>query len=216
MELFQSISRVSGNMVNASSPNADCDSVVVDTPVGHFEYSDMTMVDEKHPVLSRIDGKDVSLYLERYAALHGLDKRARLRTRVTNLSKQGQGWRILTQLGDELYCDKLIVSTGLASEPKYPSIHNINNSFSGPVMHTVSLGLQYHLLTAPHIKEVALVGGNKSAIETLYLCVEAGKVVRWIIRPDGGGASMMVVTNKDKPRIVSSQDHAPCQMISCS
>lgn len=163
----------------------------------------MTMVDDDHPFLSRIDGRDVSTYLERYAALHGLDKRTRLRTRVVNVSKQGHGWKVITQSGEELYCDKLVVSTGLQSEPKYPTIPNINDSFSGPVMHTCSLGLQHHLLTAPHVKEVVVVGGNKSAIETLCLCVEAGKIVHWLIRPDGGGASMMVVTNKDNPRIVA-------------
>ena len=161
------------------------------------------MVDDKHPFLSRIDGKDVSSYLERYAELHGLDTRIRLRTRVTNATKQGQGWKVTIQDGEELYCDKLIISTGLSSEPKYPKIPNIDSGFTGPVMHTCSLGLQHHLLTAPEIKEVVVIGGSKSAIETLCLCVEAGKVVHWLIREDGGGASMMIVTNKDNPGIVA-------------
>ena len=177
--------------------------LVVDNPAGLFEFSDMTMVGDEHPFLSRIDGYDVSSYLERYAEHHGLDKRIRLNIRVVNVSREGKGWSVVTQTEEKLYCDKLIVSTGLASEPKKPDITNINDGFSGAVMHTCSLGRQHHLLTDPKVKEVVVVGGSKSAIETVCLCIEAGKFVHWVIRPEGGGASMMIVTDKDNPRVIA-------------
>ena len=171
--------------------------------MGLFEFSDMTMVDDKHPFLSRIDGIDVSAYLERYAMVHGLDKRVRLNTRVVKVTKQGEGWQVMTQTGDRLYCDKLIVSTGLSSEPKKPNILNIDGGFTGPVIHTCLLGTKHHLLTDEKVNEVVVIGGSKSAIETVCLCIDAGKFVHWIIRPDGGGASMMIVTNKDNPRVIA-------------
>jgi hypothetical protein len=73
MEFFQNTSRISVHKDSMSLTSADLDSLVVDNPVGLFGYSDMTMVDEKHLFLSRFDGEDVSLHLEQYAALHGLD-----------------------------------------------------------------------------------------------------------------------------------------------
>ncbi len=126
-----------------------------------------------------------------------------MQSRVTKAYKSGRGWRLETKDGQVFDCDKLIVLTGLASDPKPPDIANVDSSFLGPVMHTCSLGRQHHLLTAPEVKEIVVVGGSKSAIETVCLCIDAGKFVHWVIRTDGGGASMMIVTDKDNPRIIS-------------
>jgi dimethylaniline monooxygenase (N-oxide forming) len=156
--------------------------LVVDSPAGLFEFSDMSMVDNEHPFLSRIEGKDVSSYIERYAKLHDLDRRIRLRTRVIQVTKLEHGWTLLTQSGEIFQCDKLIISTGLTSDPKKPTILNEDGGFSGPVMHTCSLGINHTLLTAPEISEVVVVGGSKSAIETVCICIEAGKFVHWVIR----------------------------------
>ena len=175
----------------------------VDSPTGLFEFSDMTMIDKEHPFLSRIQGDDVSAYLERYAKVHELDCRIRLKTKVVKVWRTGAGWTVRTQSDEELYCDKLIVSTGLASQARLPAIPNIDDGFSGPVLHTYALGKEHHRLTDPAVKTVVVIGGSKSAIETVCLCIDAGKFVHWIIRPDGGGASMMIVTDKDNPRIIA-------------
>jgi dimethylaniline monooxygenase (N-oxide forming) len=74
------------------------------------------------------------------------------------------------------------MSTGLTSHPNMPNIPNRAGGFTGPVVHTSLLGKQYSLVTAPEVDEVVVVGGSKSAIETVCLCIDAGKFVHWIIR----------------------------------
>ena len=59
------------------------------------------------------------------------------------------------------------------------------DSFNGPMFHTRSLGKEYPRLEASDIHSVAVIGGQKSAIETLLLCIKAGKTVHWIIREGG-------------------------------
>ena len=176
---------------------------MVDSPAGLFEFSDTTMIDGNHPFLSRIDGADVSEYLDRYARTHNLDNRIRLKTKVVNVLGEGEGWQVASHTGENLFCDKLIVSTGLASQAKQPDIPNIDNGFAGPTLHTYFLGKDHHRLTDPAVKQVVVIGGSKSAIETVCLCIYAGKFVNWTIRADRGGASMMTVTDKDKAHIIA-------------
>jgi dimethylaniline monooxygenase (N-oxide forming) len=85
-----------------------------------------------------------------------------------------------------LECEKLIIAAGVNSIPKFPE--NLSwSGFSGLVMHSKSIGANQSLLTSSHIQRVTVVGGNKSAVDVVFLCAKAVKVVDWVISPDGYG-----------------------------
>lgn len=161
------------------------------------------MLDGTRKPFSRLDGADVSDYFDRYARKHDLLSRCRFNTSVEKIRKNDKGWDVLSRTDETFFCDKLIVSTGLASRPKWPQIPNVDPDFKGPVIHSRYLGTDHHRLTDPSVESVVVLGGCKSAIETAMICIDAGKFVHWIIRPEGTGAGMMIVTDKSRPNIVA-------------
>ena len=173
------------------------------TPNGLFEYSDLTMVDESHPALKPIPATQVHQYLYRYAEKHQLLSKIRFQTRVVHAKRRTgrSGWVLTTRAGDQWECDKLIVSTGLHSNPKWPDIPS--DGFDGTVIHTKSLGQQHHFLHSEEVRKVAVVGACKSAIEAATLCVGAAKHVDWIIRDGPHGAPLVVVDPAANPHLVA-------------
>jgi dimethylaniline monooxygenase (N-oxide forming) len=180
------------------------DGLVVDSPAGLYEFSDMTMISDDCKPFSRLTGQQVSRYLEAYAEKHNLLSRFRPNTSVANISRRGHGWTVTSSSGQDFYCDKLIISTGLASAPKWPGIPNLEDGFQGPIIHSKTLAKDLPRLTSPSIRKVVIIGGCKSAIEAAVACISAGKEVHWVIRSAGGsGPGMMIVTDKTKANIVA-------------
>lgn len=97
---------------------------------------------------------------------------------------------ILGNLNEILTCDKLIVATGMTTTPNWPNVQH--HDFIGPVFHSRYLGQHYQTLTSSKVNRVTIYGGCKSSIDTINLCISAGKKVDWVVRDTGNGPSMMV------------------------
>jgi len=175
--------------------------LVADSPRGLYENSDMTMVDEKHIAYGSISCHEVHDYLHGYAEKHDLLRRTKFQTTVETARRKGNGWILQTKTGESFECDKLLVSTGLASKPNWPKIPN--HGFNGPVLHSKYLGTEYPQLTAASVQDVVVVGGCKSAVEAATICLNAGKTVHWIIRDPGNGCNPFIMLDHDPNAIVN-------------
>lgn len=149
-----------------------------------------------------IPAHNVHEYLSDYADRFGLNERIRLDTRVVNCSKrQGENgpWTVRLDTDEELTCDKVIVASGVASEPYMPSIPS--SGFEGPVIHSKDLARSFSQFTAQGegtMRRIVVYGGCKSAIDAVIVGLEAGKQVDWVIREvgQGNGPGMMVDMRK--------------------
>jgi cation diffusion facilitator CzcD-associated flavoprotein CzcO len=79
----------------------------------------------------------------------------------------------------KILAKKLVVATGLTSEPFLPVIDG-QESFGGPIFHGKDF-LQ-HADTLETAKSVAVFGGTKSAWDAVYAYASKGVQVNWIIR----------------------------------
>ncbi|KAL9616142.1 MAG: hypothetical protein Q9160_008948 [Pyrenula sp. 1 TL-2023] len=176
-------------------------SLICQSPTGYYEFSDLTAVDEEHPQSSLLLGSDVHRYLEKYARHHDLLKYIKFDTRVTKARRQGDGWVLTTHDDQTWTCDKLIVSTGLFSEPQAPEIPQ--ERFNGPVMHSKYLGPREEELRSDKVKDVVVVGGCKSAVEAISLCLDAGKRVHWVLRERARGVPIIIADPKSKINLLA-------------
>ncbi|KAK4612329.1 FAD-dependent monooxygenase DEP4 [Fulvia fulva] len=163
---------------------------------GLFHFSDLNMDHEGIGRDDTIPGSAVYRYLDAYAAKFDLHRRTLLDTKAERIERVDQPipWRlrILTsQTPRTLHCHKLIVATGLTSRPFIPDVPR--DDFRGQIYHSKELGIlaTQEALTDDAVQDVTVYGGSKSAFEAVYYLVQLGKRVQWIIRPDGGGPSMM-------------------------
>lgn len=174
-----------------------------DGPVGLFDFSDLPM----SSVIGlqnwdELPGIRVHEYLQEYARKFHLLERCKFSCRVTNVRRATPegGWTLDTQttgddgkqISESFACDKLIVATGLYSNPKCPDL--TTSEFKEPVMHTKDIGRQYDALLGTSVESVAIYGGGKSAIDALNLCIEAGKKVHWIVSDKGSGPNVFFNT----------------------
>jgi cation diffusion facilitator CzcD-associated flavoprotein CzcO len=190
--------------------------LTADSPVPTFEFGDMSMIDEFDAKMwSDIKGKMVAQYLDRYARRFKIVERCRLNTDVLRVERSGKGWKVWIQWMDfyqlkveVLYCDVLILATGMTSKPCTPKCDEMlartesilkpcfptmdTSKYQGPIIHTKDLNDCSAILKKPHVKDVTVVGGNKSAAEAVSICVSAGKIVNWVIRENGSGPGMLV------------------------
>ena len=186
--------------------------LIANSPNGLFEFSDLSMVDAQHPKFQLVPGDQVSSYLEGYAREHDLLRRVKFGRKVVravrNASEAARGaggWRLYTQGGEVWDCDKLMVSAGLFTKPRWPDFCR-DTATSSPFkvsMHTKSLGQEHHRLTAPEIQDVVVVGGCKSAVEAACICLDAGKRVHWVVKPSEHGVPIVVVNPAVKPNFVA-------------
>ncbi|TID14199.1 hypothetical protein E6O75_ATG09278 [Venturia nashicola] len=161
---------------------------------GLFEFSDLKMGKSGITPEGWITGPAVHNYLNDYAAKFGLHEHIRLGSRVDQVERieDTRSWKLTIRGADEpLFCDKLVVATGLTSEPWIPPIDK--SVFKGPIFHSKELGKAEtnKTLDDDKIEEVVVYGGSKSSFDATYLLIKAGKKVNWIVRPDGGGPSIM-------------------------
>ena len=170
--------------------------LIANSPVGLYEYSHMSMVDEKHPWYQLLPGGVVQSYLEAYAHKFDVYSKIRFETRVTKARRRAgtnSGWIVETNRGEVLECDKLLVACGLYNKPRIPSVPRL--TYTGIAIHHKELGTRNAALRAdPSIKNIVVVGGCKSAVEACNVFLPALNPnkkhrVSWIVRPSDSWGS---------------------------
>lgn len=174
--------------------------LVAEAHHGLFEFSDLPMRRDGIFPDGRIPSASVHAYLSEYATKFDLNDRIRLNTWIEGIQHDPTAsgtdgsprWKLTVADSSELHTRKIIMATGLTSEPCMPSLPG-RNEFEGKVLHSKVLGRPETntLIDDPSIRQVVVYGGSKSAFDTVYLLLHAGKTVDWVIREEGGGPSIM-------------------------
>ena len=132
-------------------------------------------------------------YLESYKQYFGLEKYIDYNCNVIQATPNKSGWKVTYENNNEYmvdYCDKLIISTGLNSVPKYPDL----GSFKGLVLHThdvYKMNKQQWQDTFRK-KRVLVIGGGESAFDIGRVAVEYSEKVYYCSKnyiewfPDAG------------------------------
>lgn len=156
----------------------------INTP--KFEFSMWPM----NPIGITEDGyipaKTVHEYLVSFADHFGLTSRTRLETNVVEVTRQASNgkWLLAVEQGVDIVCEKLIYATGPTSSPVVPSWPQ--EGFNKPIIHSQTMG--GHLSNIEKTcKRTTVVGGAKSAFDTVYMLVKAGQRVDWIMRESPSG-----------------------------
>ena len=149
-----------------------------------------------------IPGSCVHRYLTEYATKFGLISRLRLGTGVQEVTRTEDGalWNVqLAHNKGNLTCEKIIVATGLTSQPYIPTIPN--QEYEGEILHTKELGKPETLqrIGKSAIKRVLVYGGSKSAFDAVYMLLREGKYVEWVIRNGNGPSIMAPITVLGSP-----------------
>ncbi|KAL6715393.1 hypothetical protein ACLMJK_006354 [Lecanora helva] len=166
--------------------------------LGALEYSDFPMdtptfgVKEGEP----IPGPIVHEYLKAYAKHFDISRRIRFNSRVDTVTERDNGgWEVgFTEgVGEKtssktISSKRLVVATGLTSEPYVPHIPG-DDDFGAPIVHPRYLAEHGSLIH--DCKEVIIVGGSKSGWDSAYAFADAGVKVNWIIRESGHGPTWM-------------------------
>ncbi|KAJ5817286.1 cofactor FMO1 FAD enzyme [Penicillium robsamsonii] len=152
---------------------------------GLFEYSFYPMKREGITEDGYISGQTIHQYLCDFAQDFDLVRRTRLQTTVTNVSQlDDKTWHLEISGKPPVECKKLIYASGATSHPVVPKWPT-DETFSSPVIHSADVGS--HLNALDKIQTATVLGGAKSAYDTVFLLLKAGKKVNWIIREDGSG-----------------------------
>lgn len=165
-------------------------------PFGVLEYSDLPLDPDGTPKDDFIPAERLFVYMQAYAEKFKLLDRVRLNSEAYKISraKDSSGWNVWVKAvgsdeGSLLFCDKLILATGLTSQPNIPVLPN--DEFKCPTFHSQELGLKHDFLESSVIKRITVYGGGKSALDIVSTCVDLGKHVDWIIRRTGSGAPVL-------------------------
>ncbi len=191
--------------------------LIANSPVGLYEYSHMSMVDEKHPWYQLLSGDVVQNYLEAYARKFDIYSKIRFQTRVTSARRRGSaansGWIIETSQGELWECDKLLIACGLYNKPRIPTVPS--STYTGVSIHHKELGRRNAALRVDSlIKNIVVVGGCKSAVEACNVFLPALNPnkqhrVSWVIRPSETGVPM-VVQDVDKSGNIIAINQSRC------
>lgn len=146
-----------------------------------------------------LPGTVVHDYLAEYAKHWNIPDRIRFKSKVLDADKvnteRASGWRLTVQTLDReytLFTEKLIVATGLTSQPQ-PMHINGEGSYHASIINTANIANQApRVLDDPHTKRVTVFGGSKSAYDAVYMFASAGKNVDWVIRKSGHGPTWLV------------------------
>ena len=164
--------------------------------LGTYEFSDFPMAEKRFGVKpgQHIPGRVVHDYLQQYAEKFGLLLRIRLHCKVQIAEWKETGQWELTTLSDGVHggaanegrivTDKLILATGLTSDPFMPKLEGSGN-FGAPLFHVKDFRNQ--AISKQDIKNVVVLGTSKSAWDACYTYANAGVQVHWIIRNSGTG-----------------------------
>lgn len=167
--------------------------------LGTYEYPDFPMDPEIFGVQpgQHIPGQVCHEYLTAYAEKFGIADKIRYSSRVMSAEHQSDGGWILTVLRQndgesqetKLLARKLVMATGLTSEPFRPQIEG-EETFGGLIFHSKEF-LQHAATLKDTSKRVTIFGGTKSGWDAVYAYASAGFQVDWVIRSSGHGPSWM-------------------------
>lgn len=166
--------------------------------VGTYEFSDFPLDKALYNVKpdNHIPGDVVHKYLHAYAEKFDVYRRIRFRSIVSTAEKQDHGgWLVTFTDGAntdghlQIRTKKLIIATGLTSEPFLPELKGME-SFEGPLFH--SKYFHKHAETLKTTTNVMVYGGSKSAWDVAYAYASAGVKVNWVIRSSGHGPVWMM------------------------
>lgn len=156
---------------------------------GSYEYPDFPM-DESYGVKygEHIPAATLHRYLTDFAKKFGVFERTQLNTRVNAVEPNNTGGWLLSissAAGAEtIDTKKLILATGLTSQPNLPSYKGQEN-FKPPFFHAKDFCT--HGDTVKTSKRAVVVGGGKSAYDCAYAFASEGAQVDLVIRPTGQG-----------------------------
>ncbi|KXJ88587.1 putative dimethylaniline monooxygenase [Microdochium bolleyi] len=163
---------------------------------GSYEYPDFPMSEDIYGVGygQHIPAAVLHRYLTDFAKKFGVFERIQFQTKVTAIEavEADGSWRVhTTKVGDTsgetsvLETEKLIVASGLTSEPNLPR-YNGQETFTPEFFHAKDFCRKADVVKTA--KTAVVVGGGKSALDCAYaLAVEGGATVHLIIRPKGDG-----------------------------
>jgi len=167
--------------------------------VGSYEFSDYPLNLQKYDLKpgQHIPGTVVHDYLSTFVDEYDLNHCIRFETKVDAATLQDDGEWLIDYTVDsktklqksrtgQLVANKLVVATGLTSEPFVPDFPG-KDTFKGNLFHAKELKFRSDDLT--NSKNVVVIGGNKSAWDVCYAAALAGAQVHMVIRPSGGGPS---------------------------
>ena len=142
----------------------------------HFEAKHVTQYIEEYVNRPLVNGRSLRDY-----TVFGLT--------VTKVEKHDEIWDVEGSFADQTVqnyrAPKLIVATGLTSEPQMPLLPN-QEKFGGVIVHQKCFG-RCAALSLPTVHSIVVIGGAKSAADMVYLSAKAGKAVSWFIRDSGNG-----------------------------
>ncbi|ETI24467.1 hypothetical protein G647_03836 [Cladophialophora carrionii CBS 160.54] len=173
--------------------------------LGTYEYPDFPMNQDTYGVKpgEHIPGTVLHRYLTDYAEKFGVLERTRFNTRVDSVepTKDG-GWLLKASSPSSVSATaasskqeistfetkKLIVATGLTSQPYIPDLPGMQD-FEGPLFHARDFAKKADTIAAT--KSAVVVGGAKSAWDVAYAYATAGVQVDMVIRESGRGPVWM-------------------------
>jgi len=164
--------------------------------LGTYEYPDFRMDEATYGVKTgeHIPGTVLSRYLTDFAKHFGILERTRFDTKVVSVLElnRNDGWLLRTSSAsaqlNAFRTKKLIVATGLTSQPHIPQLSHMQN-FRGRLFHVRDFAKQSDTLRIA--KNVIVIGGAKSAWDVCYAYASADIQVDMIIRKSGRGPAWM-------------------------
>ncbi|KAH7413909.1 hypothetical protein DE146DRAFT_601510 [Phaeosphaeria sp. MPI-PUGE-AT-0046c] len=144
-----------------------------------------------------IPGEHVNRYLEEYVKTFDLEKYIRFNCNVASAVDEGsKGWIVAvkqesaaSQSSYAIKTAKLIVATGLTSEPFLPVMDG-KDHFQRPIYHISELAKNENGLGS--FKKVVLLSGAKFSWDIACAYAVRGVQVDWVIRESGHGPCWMV------------------------
>ncbi|EXJ95997.1 hypothetical protein A1O1_01123 [Capronia coronata CBS 617.96] len=161
--------------------------------LGTYEYPDYPMDEARYGVKpgQHIPGTVLHRYLTDYAKRFGVYSRTRFNTKVDSVTAtEDGGWLLKTSSSENptLRTKKLIVATGLTSQPYVPQLPGMQE-YQGSLFHVRDFAK--HATTLNEAKHAVVIGGAKSAWDVAYAYAEAGVPVDMVIRKSGHGPVWM-------------------------
>ncbi|KAI9690387.1 MAG: hypothetical protein M1822_009349 [Bathelium mastoideum] len=134
-------------------------------------------------------------YLAAYAKHFGLTNHIQCDSKVdTAECRRNDGWLLSisptkTTAGRQILARKIIVATGLTSQPFVPDLPG-SETFEGPIVHSKQLAQHDSALRTT--SSIVVLGNNKSAYDSAYAFASQGVKVHLLIRQSGKGPLWMV------------------------
>ncbi|KAK0638945.1 cofactor FMO1 FAD enzyme [Cercophora newfieldiana] len=160
-----------------------------------IDFSDFPMDPSRFGINpgEHVTGEAMHAYIQAYADHFNLTHRVRFNKRVKDIRRQepddegDRAWIVEVGDGETFQCRKLVVATGVLTNPHMPKIDGVED-FHVPFVHSADIGGRTEeLINNPSIKTIGVIGGSKSAYDAVYLAASTGHNVEWIIRKSGRG-----------------------------